>query len=32
MLPNKPFQRTFKKLRFFPSAEFERYATGCECP
>lgn len=32
ILPNKPFQRSFKKLRFFPSAEFERYAAACECP
>lgn len=26
MLPNKSFQRTVKKLRFLPSAEFARWA------
>ena len=25
--PNKSFQRTVKKLRFLPSAEFKRYAS-----
>jgi len=30
--PNKSFQRTVKKLRFLPSAEFKRYNPGSSNP